>query len=57
LGVDVVIDFAEFGHNPFVAPPFKGAAKVDADDFAEYTGVDSFMVINREHRCTSFRVS
>jgi hypothetical protein len=50
----VVIDLAQFGHDPLVGPTLEGSAQIDADDLAEDAGIDPCCVIGRECHPPSF---
>ena len=50
--VDVIVDRPKLRHDAFIGPAFERAAEVDADQLAEYAGIDAFGVImwnRRQH--------
>ena len=54
----IVPDLAQLGHDLVIPPAFKRATQIDADDFAEHTGIDTFEVVgwklNRHDVCLIF---
>ena len=43
--IDVIIDLAQICHDLLMGPTLEGSPQIDANDFAKYTGVDSFGIV------------
>ena len=51
--VDIVVDLAKLFVKHFIGPPFEGPAQIDANQFAQYAGIDSFCVVDRNGHIAS----
>src|SRR5260370_3291624 len=45
--IDVKIDRTELPHDAFIGPALEGTAEIDANHFAEHTGIDPFGIVVR----------
>jgi hypothetical protein len=57
LVMDVVMDMAKLGQDPFVGPAFERAAEINSNEFAQDSGVDPLEIVLRDGRHYNWLVS